>query len=65
LDGLIQNRARIAGIVGVVQVDGGLRGRGRRRRGLGAAEDAQQQNGKQTIHGYWLEAVKPILAVPF
>jgi hypothetical protein len=32
---------------------------------LGTAVRGQQQNGKQTIHGYWLEAVKLILAVPF
>ena len=38
LDGLIQNRARLARIVGVVQVDGGLRGAGWSECGLGAAK---------------------------
>src|SRR5271170_45498 len=51
LDGLIENRPRLAGAVGVVQVDGGRGGSGRRRwsgrlSALGTSQRAQQQNCK-------------------
>jgi hypothetical protein len=39
LDRLIENRPRLAGIVGVVEIDGGLG-----RSGLGAGERAQEKN---------------------
>src|ERR1700716_2565046 len=58
LDGLIENRSRLAGIVGVVQGGGGL-GKGLSGRGcwsgLGTSQRTQQQNGKNAIHVY-LEA---------
>src|SRR5208282_4579692 len=65
-DCLIQNRARLAGVVGVVEVDGRLSGRRRRRRsGLGMAQSTQQQNNEKTIHdSIGLEASGTILAVP-